>query len=231
MMNNKKIFYILLSMALTTSIEIHAEVVYVTDEVKIGLHKEPSNESPIMKLVPSGTELNIIERENDLIHVEEPEGVRGWINSQNILKTKPGKTKIIELETVKKELEKKIETLEVGPNESVSHQELEQKLNAERLRVGELQVELTNIKSKTADIDSNQKLLADIKHLKNSNEQLIEQLESSGVDIENSGNQFSSDNKSTVSFIYFLIIFIFGVFGGVLVIDYLNRRRHGGFRV
>ena len=51
-----------------------AEIAYVTDEVNIGLHKEPTNESPIIKLVPSGTELNIIERENDLIHVEEPEG-------------------------------------------------------------------------------------------------------------------------------------------------------------
>ena len=40
---------------------IHAEVTYVTDEVKIGLHKEPSNESPIIKLVPSGTKLNVIE--------------------------------------------------------------------------------------------------------------------------------------------------------------------------
>ena len=58
--------------------KIHAEVTYVTDEVKIGLHKEPSKESPIIKLVPSGTKLNVIERENDLIHVEEPEGVRGW---------------------------------------------------------------------------------------------------------------------------------------------------------
>ena len=28
---------------------------------------------------------NIIERENDLIYAEEPEGVRGWINNQNIL--------------------------------------------------------------------------------------------------------------------------------------------------
>ena len=87
---------------------IHAEVTYVTDEVKIGLHKEPSNESPIIKLVPSGTKLNVIERENDLIHVEEPEGVRGWVNSQNVLNNKPGKTKVIELKTINQELEKKL---------------------------------------------------------------------------------------------------------------------------
>ena len=81
-MNNKNFLYIIISVAWITSTAVYAEIVYVTDEVKIGLHKEPSNESPIIKLVPSGTTLNIIERENDLIHVEEPEGVRGWINSQ-----------------------------------------------------------------------------------------------------------------------------------------------------
>ena len=230
-MNNKNFFYILISAVLTASTAIHAEVVYVTDEVKIGLHKEPSNESPIIKLVPSGTKLNIIERENDLIHVEEPEGVRGWINSQNILNSKPGKTKIIELETTKKELEKKIETLKSDPEKSISNQELEQKLNVERLKVGELQVELTNIKSKAGDIESNKKLLADIKHLESANEQLIGQLESSGIGVENSDGKLSPSNNSSLSFISFSIIFIFGVIGGVLIIDYLNRRRHGGFRV
>ncbi len=228
---NKKILYILANIALIASTVIYAEDVYVTDEVKIGLHKEASNESPIIKLVPSGTKLNIIERENDLIHVEEPEGVRGWVNSQNILNNKPGKTKIIELEKEKKELEKKIEVLENAPQKSISDQELEQKLNAERLKVGELQVELTNIKSKAGDIKSNEKLLTDIEHLKSANKQLINQLASSGIGSENSGDKLSSNNNSSLSLFSFLIIFIFGVIGGVLIIDYINRRRHGGFRV
>jgi len=218
-------------MAWVFSTAVYAEVVYVTDEVKIGLHKEPSNESPIIKLVPSGTKLNIIERENDLIHVEEPEGVRGWINSQNILNSKPGKTKIIELETVKKELERKIEALENEPKESSSYGDLEQKLNAERLKVGELQVELTNIKSKAGNVDTNEKLLADIKHLKIANDQLIDQLNSSGVSVENINDKSKLNNGSSLKFISFSIIFIFGVIGGALIIDYLNRRRHGGFRV
>ncbi len=230
-MNNKNFLYIIINVAFIISTAIHAEVVYVTDEVKIGLHKEPSNESPIIKLVPSGTKLNIIEREKDLIHVEEPEGVRGWVNSQNILNSKPGKTKIIELETVNKELERKIETLESGPEKSASYEELEQKLNTERLKVGELQVELTNIKSKAGDIDKNEKLLGDIKHLKIANEQLIDQLNSSGVSVENSNGKSNLNNGSSIKFISFSIIFIFGVIGGALIIDYLNRRRHGGFRV
>ena len=153
-MNNKNLFYVLVNTIWIVSMVVNAEVAYVTDEIKIGLHKEPSNESPIIKLVPSGTKLNIIERENDLIHVEEPEGMRGWVNSQNVLNSKPGRTKIIELETAKKELEGKIETLQNDSEKIISNDELETKLNAERLKVGELQVELTNIKSKAGNIDS-----------------------------------------------------------------------------
>ena len=209
---------------------VHAEVAYVTDKIKIGLHQEASNESPIIKLVPSGTKLNIIERENDLIYAEEPEGVRGWINNQNILNSKPGRAKVIELETVNKELEKKIQTLQNESEQSISNEELEKKLNTERLKVGELQVELTNIKSKAGNIESNDKLLADINHLKNANKQLINQLESSGIVSDENGNQISSKNSS-LKFISFMISFIFGVIGGILILDFINRRRHGGFRV
>ena len=229
-MSNKNLFYILAITTCITSMVVHAEVAYVTDKIKIGLHQEASNESPIIKLVPSGTKLNIIERENDLIYAEEPEGVRGWVNSQNILNSKPGRTKVIELETVNKELEKKILTLQNESEKSISNEELEKKLNTERLKVGELQVELTNIKSKAGNIESNEKLLADINHLKNANKQLINQLESSGIVSDENGNQISSKNSS-VKFMSFMIIFIFGVIGGILILDFINRRRHGGFRV
>jgi SH3 domain protein len=207
-----------------------AEVAYVTDEVNIGLHKEPTNESPIIKLVPSGTELNIIERENDLIHVEEPEGVRGWINTQNALNNKPGKTKINELEITNKELHKKIETLEKKSTELISQGELEKKLNSERLKVGELQVELTNIKSRAGNIQTSDKLLTDIEQLKNANKQLIDQLESAGINRKNSLGSIKPENESS-SFSIFLIIFIFGIASGIFILDYINRWRHGGFRI
>ena len=229
-MNNKNLFYVLVNTIWIVSMVVNAEVAYVTDEIKIGLHKEPSNESPIIKLVPSGTKLNIIERENDLIHVEEPEGMRGWVNSQNVLNSKPGRAKIIELETTKKELEGKIETLQNDSEKIISNDELETKLNAERLKVGELQVELTNIKSKAGNIESNEKLLDDIDHLESANKQLIDQLESAGIGSEDNENKLSSKNSS-LSFMSFTVIFIFGVIGGILILDFINRRRHGGFRV
>ena len=229
-MNKNITFHLLIWIIWMPSAIVLAEVAYVTDEVTIGLHKEPTNESPIIKLVPSGTELNIIERENDLIHVEEPEGVRGWINTQNALNNKPGKTKINELEITNKELHKKIQTLEKKSTELISQGELEKKLNSERLKVGELQVELTNIKSRAGNIQTSDKLLTDIEQLKNANKQLIDQLESAGINRKNSLGSIKPENESS-SFSIFLIIFIFGIASGIFILDYINRRRHGGFRI
>ena len=229
-MNKNITFHLLICIILLPSAIVLAEIAYVTDEVNIGLHKEPTNESPIIKLVPSGTKLNIIERENDLIHVEEPEGVRGWINTQNVLNNKPGKTKINELEITNKELHKKIETLEKESTKLISQEGLEQKLNSERLKVGELQVELTNIKSRAGNIQTSDKLLADIEQLKSANKQLIDQFESVGINRENSPSSIEPQ-KEPLSFSIFLIIFIFGIAGGIFILDYINRRKHGGFRV
>ena len=229
-MNKNILFHLLICIIWVPSTIVLAEIAYVTDEVNIGLHKEPTNKSPIIKLVPSGTELNIIERENDLIHVEEPEGVRGWVNTQNVLNNKPGKTKINELEITNKELHKKIETLEKESTKLTSQEELEQKLNSERLKVGELQVELTNIKSRAGNIQTSDKLLADIEQLKSVNKQLIDQFESASINHENSPSS-TEPKEEPLSFFIFLIIFIFGIVGGILILDYINRRRHGGFRV
>ena len=209
--------------------EVCAEQVYVIDKIKIGLHQEPSNQSPIIKLVPSGSELTVIERDNDLIHVEEAEGVRGWINTQNVQSKRPGNIEIEKLTTENEKLQEEITLLKQNNNQSVSNADLEQELKTERLKVGQLQVELTNIKSNTGNFESSEKLIADIDQLKNANQQLVEQLESSGMKVNDSQNNVQTKNDS--SFTALIIIFILGSVAGAFIIDYLNRRRHGGFRI
>ncbi len=84
MQKNKIIFTSILSLF---AIIAHAETVYVIDELKIGLHESASINSPIVKLVPSGTELTVMERGDDLVKVKEPEGQQGWINNKYLVTT------------------------------------------------------------------------------------------------------------------------------------------------
>ena len=91
-------------------------------------------------------------------------------------------------------------------------------------------MELTNIKSRAGNIQTSDKLLADIEQLKSVNKQLIDQFESAGINRENSPSSIEPQ-KEPLSFSIFLIIFIFGIAGGIFILDYINRRKHGGFRV
>lgn len=231
------IFWILSSIA-------HAETIYVIDKLSIGLHQDRTINSPIMKLVPSGTALTVIERADDLIQVQEPDGIRGWVNSKYIMIDKPGRARVTELEDENKKLQKEIELLktksqavvsESVPNASGDQKALEQSLNSERLKVGELQAQLTDLKTRITDIDDSDKFLADIEKLKSDNRQLIAQLESSGIEVQIEAESISNDalaiNNWKQFLITFIIIFVIGMIGGAILLDYTNRRRHGGFRV
>ena len=216
----------------------HAETNYVIDKLDIGLHESRTTDSPILKLIPSGTALTILERDNELVYVQEPEGVKGWIHSKYLMDKKPGRARITELEKQNSDLQKEIELLKsktagTTTNENGNSKELEQQLNSERLKVGELQAQLTDLKARIPSIGgSNEKLQEEIEQLKQENNSLTNQLESSGIEVsgQSSSNTFSLSNWKNITTIV-LIIFILGMAGGAFVLDYFNRRRHGGFRV
>ncbi len=209
----------------------HAETVYVIDELKIGLHKSASINSPIIKLITSGTELSVVDRIDDLVQVEDPEGNQGWINEKYVLNNKPGKTRI-------NELEKEIELLKSGTlmtennDDSVEQKELIQQLNSERLKSGDLQAQLADLRAKIANVDSYDQFAGTISSLTKENEQLKAQLDSSGIQVE-------AGSDSTVFYlqswkhylIAILLVLSIGMVTGAFVLDYFNRRRHGGFRV
>lgn len=192
----------------------YAETIYVIDELKIGLHKNPSISSPIMKLVPSGTALSVIERENDLIYVQEPEGAQGWINNKYVVTKKPGKARVNELE---KEIEllKSMMTTIAGTGDQ---QEIQQQLKSERLKSGALQATLT-----------------DIEQLKLENTRLISQLESSGIEVSAEISSMSSNATYLHGWkqiaMIFILVLIIGMLAGAFIFDLLARRRHGGFRI
>jgi SH3 domain protein len=209
-----------------------AETVYVIDELKIGLHESPTISSPILKLVPSGTELTVIERSDDLVNVEDPEGSKGWINSKYIVTNKPGKARINELEKEIELLKSATIMTEGGTDEQ---NDLAQQLKSERLKSGQLQASLADLKAKIANVDNSDQFIADIEQLKQENEQLRTQLESSGIEVQADANSSDGSSVSVRGWkqlsIMFVIALVIGIAAGAFILDYTNRRRHGGFRI
>lgn len=226
-----KIKSILFSVLILFANFAHAETVYVIDELKIGLHESPSINSPIIKLITSGTELSIVDRIDDLVQVKDPEGTQGWINEKYVLNNKPGKARI-------NELEKEIELLKSGTlmtennNDSAEQKELIQQLNSERLKSGDLQAQLADLRAKIANVDNSDQFASTINSLTKENEQLKAQLESSGIQIEETSDSMFFSLQGWKQYLFaILIVLIIGMVAGAFVLDYFNRRRHGGFRV
>ena len=241
---NSSTRYLLFVFLISFILPASAETLYVIDSLNIGLHQERSVDSPITKLVPSGTELTVIERADDLILVKEPEGIQGWINVKYVVAQKPGRARLAVLENENNKLLKEIEILKTKSQTAIntgstaatgSQKQLEQQLNSERLKAGELQAELTDLKARIADLDDSDKFLSKIEKLKQENKQLIAQMQSSGIDVKdtdlsvNNGTFGFANRKQLITTC--IIVLIIGVAAGAYLLDFLNRRRHGGFRV
>ena len=63
-MQNFRVQKILFGIISLVASMVNAETVYVVDELKIGLHNDRTIDSPIIKLVSSGTSLFVIERDD-----------------------------------------------------------------------------------------------------------------------------------------------------------------------
>ncbi len=214
-----------------------AETNYVTDELKIGLHKESSTDSPILKLIPSGTALDVLSREQELVRVTEPGGLSGWVHQRYLLETAPDRSRVLELQKQNSALSQQLQKLQAQPGtpaEAVDERnvkELEQKLNSERLKVGELQAQLADIKSNLNSIGTSSAAEQQLQELRQANSDLVAQLQANGIEVENAESGLVDYQNWKPIAISLLLLFIIGMVAGAYLLDYTNRRRHGGFRV
>ena len=85
------IIFITLCLSLTT--HAIAEKQYVTDRILLGIHTEADETSPLIKSVPSGTELEVIETKDSFLKIKLKDGTEGWVNSGFIMKETPSTRK------------------------------------------------------------------------------------------------------------------------------------------
>src|SRR3970282_48196 len=76
-----------------------AETAYVTDILRLGLHRaEDTSDRPFDNLV-SGTELEVLERVPNFARVRTAAGQEGWVKSAYLVGEKPAQARIAETET------------------------------------------------------------------------------------------------------------------------------------
>ena len=240
---------------------VHAETVYITDKLNVGLHEDQALDSPISLVLPSGTGLEVIKREDKLSFVRTASGVNGWVDNSYLVAASPASEQLNTLTARNASLEQQLKSLQAGGTASSGsandlaklsgdYAALQQQFRSERLKVGELEVTLAELRKRLGQDSDSEALYREIDSLRETNKALEIKLagaqpdaaaagtEGSGVDMSQSASATgTSSNTHNIGFswrnllIMVLVLISIGLATGVYLMDYMNRRRHGGFRI
>ena len=223
-----------------------AETAYISARVEVGLHEERSAHSAILELLPEGTELEVLERDGDAARVRLEDGREGWIPSE-YLSTEASAP--AELADLRRRLPELMAALE---REQVARVEAERRIAAMEDELAALRNGLSTREpsAEGAQAEEDSQILRDFQLLAEENRQLklqIAELEKMPAEVSQSGSDSASGAVARRDgagprpsgfferpfwhwlLIGFVLLFAFGL--GAFAIDWLTRRRHGGYRI
>jgi len=70
---------------------VAAETVYVTDNLRLGLHEAADTSGPAIQTLDSGQELEILSRDRNYANVRLPDGTVGYVKAAYLVADKPAK--------------------------------------------------------------------------------------------------------------------------------------------
>jgi len=93
-------------------------VVYVTDNLILGMKDNPEGTGKNMKLLRSGARLEVLDRRGAFSKVRTKEGLVGWAKTTFMVKDKPSILLVDELKQENKSLQEQISQLKKGKNKT-----------------------------------------------------------------------------------------------------------------
>ncbi|MEX2479354.1 MAG: TIGR04211 family SH3 domain-containing protein [Gammaproteobacteria bacterium] len=234
-----------------------AEQVYVIDKLLVGIHEQKNLDSAIIKVLPTGSVLEVLERDGDLALVRDAEQNEGWVDTAYLTADQPAALRLAAIEAEKAAVEQQLAALEnAGAASSAKpadgklleqleamtreNTELKGKLSDERLRAGQLQTEVAALRSELRDQTAPPD--ARIVELERAREQLQRELTAAQATIKEVTARASLQPTAAMiplivreyaAIITLIVLALLALaFGaGAYVVDVMNRRRHGGFRI
>jgi SH3 domain protein len=190
------------------TINAHAEVRYVTDELNLSLYEQINSKGKLLKRLKSGTQLDLLSEQGLFAKVRTMDGTVGWTKAGFLINSKPARAMVIELTAENDQLK---ESLRLKQQQISEHETLLQNLkDQEQQANSELQGQLENTEGIVAALD----------RIQRENERLRAQQ-----------GHFGNMVPVKWALVAAGITFISGIIAGIALFDYRSRRRHGGFRI
>lgn len=248
-----------------------AEKRYVTDRILLGIHTEADETSTLIKSVPSGTELEVVDTAEGFVKIKLADGTEGWVSSGFIMEQPPTSRKYDvlanqyektteELDKLKEENKKLDRELQVrrdqvsnanttikelkkrsknSGTEIVADAEIENKLSQALKEVDTLKAKISDLKAKEkpeVNLDK-AKLFAELESVKAENKTMHTRIDIAMAHLKGqrmpTPEELASISPDFPGWYWGLlaVVLLLGIFGGLFIMDYRYRRRHGGFRI
>ena len=182
-------------------VAVVAETAYVTDNLRLGLHRAADTSDRAFRTLESGQELEILSRDRNYAHVQLPEGVQGYVKAAYLVFDKPAKLIVNETMAERDQLQAQLEQLRqqfAGPAATISA--LEQESADLKARLDESEARITELDEQNTNLRGRQQQY-----------------------------QYSLPLVWVASALGVCLVggFLFGLWW----VDYRSRRRHGGIRI
>lgn len=94
-----------------------ADVVYVTDELRLGLYRGEDTAGRAMKTLVSGARLDVLERSLMSIRVRTEDGDEGWVKTAFVVTSEPARRRVASLEALQEETAARLSAREADVTE------------------------------------------------------------------------------------------------------------------
>ncbi len=222
---------------------------YVSTHLQTGLHTQAAMDSPVIKLVSGGEAISMLKAGKKFSQVQLKDGTKGWLYSQFIVQEQPAEARVEELEKQLQDLQQQLHSAQqkkadivVAPANSSNNAELQKQLEEYQATISQLKEELKaweqlDFQDRQAQKEHDREINYQLKQRLTQIAVLATGQKASTVHIKVDDKKLE-DGSSRLSKTLFkkeyLLIIVIGGVGfllGILLMDMINRRRHGGYRI
>jgi len=190
---------------------------HITDKLLAGMYEAPNSQQQPVKLLPSGTPVELMGEKDGFVKVQLVDGKTGWVEKRFLSDDKPAKVRLLALQSKYRQLQSTLDAAEKELFEQT--EQLKQQMSGSPL---EEQLQKARLTIQTLE----QRLLEGLQDEEQAKTEMVSLVESTEtMDVEPSGA------TSILWVLLSVVCLLAGVFAGIRIQDQRQLKRHGGFRI